>query len=103
MKKLVLKKEVVARINNDQMNQLRGGYADTLNICQTIPGQQATCGGHTCTGDLDTTCRANNTCGNSCVGTCNFLCGTEDTYNVGDSCQVCFTAATCRTMYTSLY
>ena len=47
MKKLVLKKEVVARINNDQMNQLRGGYADTLNICQTIPGAQATCGGNT--------------------------------------------------------
>ena len=41
MKKLVLKKEVVARINNDQMNQLRGGYADTFNICETI--LHATC------------------------------------------------------------
>ena len=102
MKKLVLKKEVVARINNDQMNQLRGGYADSFGTCQTMPGAQATCGGNTCTGDLDTTCRANNTCGNSCVGTCNFLCGTEDTYNVGDSCQVCFTAATCWTMYTGV-
>ena len=46
MKKLVLKKEVVARINNDQMNQMRGGfhpYIDTFGICQTMPGAHATC------------------------------------------------------------
>ena len=47
MKKLVLKKDVVARINNGEMNQLKGGV-DTYNVCQTIPGVQATCGGNTC-------------------------------------------------------
>ncbi|MBS1319860.1 MAG: hypothetical protein HP046_07945 [Parabacteroides sp.] len=40
MKKLVLKKDIVARINNGEMQELKGG-ADTYNICQTI--LQATC------------------------------------------------------------
>ena len=30
MKKLVLKKDVVARINDDQMNQLKGGLGTSI-------------------------------------------------------------------------
>ena len=48
MKKLVLKKDVVARINNDQMNYLRGG-AGTY-------GTVLTCGGSCTCGAYDNTC-----------------------------------------------
>ena len=61
MKKLVLKKEVVARINNEQMNQMRGGfhpYIDTFGTCQTMPGAQATC-------TAAQTCSPNIGCGNA--------------------------------------
>jgi natural product precursor len=33
LKKLVLNKEVVARITDNQMNRLRGGYGDSDNAC----------------------------------------------------------------------
>ena len=32
MKKLVLKKDIVARINGGDMNQLRGGYGDSVHV-----------------------------------------------------------------------
>lgn len=76
MKKLVLKKDVIARINGDQMNQLRGGvgtYGGTSDwIC---PSDECTryvtcensCQGPTCN---EATCNNQNTCGWSCNGTC---------------------------------
>ncbi len=38
LKKLVLKKEVINRINDNQMNRLRGG-----NICQVDPDSPKNC------------------------------------------------------------
>ena len=32
MKKLVLKKDIVVRINGGDMNQLRGGYGDSVHV-----------------------------------------------------------------------
>lgn len=74
MKKLVLEKDVVARINNGQMNQLRGGAGtydlSALTVCpsdgctvawETCISCDATCKGHTCDGGV--------TCGGiTCAG-----------------------------------
>ena len=69
MKKLVLKKEIVARINHGEMNQLRGGYEQPTDAlcsnldCKPKPTVVVTCPGkETCTGA--------NTCQLSCGGTC---------------------------------
>lgn len=48
MKKLVLKKDIVARINGDQMNHLRGGVGTA--------GTYVTCDGSCACGTQDTTC-----------------------------------------------
>ena len=65
MKKLVLKKEVVARINNVQMNQLRGG--DSRHICETI---------------LHATCTAARTCEPNvgCEDATQYSCGDPQAY-----------------------
>ena len=65
MKKLVLKKDIVARIKGDQMNHLRGGVGTA--------GTYVTCDGSCACGTQDTTCW--DTCNQA---TCN-----------GDSCVVC--------------
>ena len=80
MKKLVLKKDVVARINDDQMNLLKGGagtYSGTsILVCPTDECTQVydTCKG-TCKDDAScpghNTCNGANTCGDP---TCAFLC-----------------------------
>ena len=96
MKKLVLKKDIVARINGGDMNQLRGGCGPD-GFCEqyTIFHPDATCG-HTCNGDPS--CPGEETCYESCMGTCNFLCNTAATYNVGNTCNgMCVTGATCWT------
>ena len=74
MKKLVLKKDIVARINVDQMNHLKGGAADyhetmvTCDTCICLP-ILATCGvGKTCDPTCAPTCYA--TCV-TCPPTCN--------------------------------
>ena len=67
MKKLVLKKDVVARINHNEMNQLRGGYGDSDNACkdtrQQCPTQVVTCYGQQ-------TCPGYQSCDVSCGGPC---------------------------------
>ena len=68
MKKLVLKKDVVARIDNGSMNQLKGGNGYTIN--------DATCG-HTC--NLDVTCAKYETCGTQ--QTCQQTFGDTVCYN----------------------
>lgn len=60
MKKLVLKKDVVARINNGEMNQLRGGYGGGTDALCTIPNTQCEC-----------PITVIPTCPVSCHGTCN--------------------------------
>lgn len=91
MKKLVLKKDVVARINNDQMNQLKGGNQPE----QTGP-QYPTCM-QTC--HQEQTCPDYNTCGNtcdqhdSCKMTCAYTC--QGAYTCGLSCG----AGSCETCY----
>jgi len=96
MKKLVLKKDIVARINGGDMNQLRGGCGpDGFCDQYTIAHPDATCG-HTCNGEPS--CPGEDTCVESCMGTCNFLCNTAATYNVGNTCNgMCVTGATCWT------
>ena len=89
MKKLVLKKDVVARINQGEMNRLRGGefgYSDwcTWGICQTAV---ATCmTEHTCTGEIDPTCVASET--GSCEVTCDNLCDPSCVVSQCDTCYV---------------
>lgn len=61
MKKLVLKKDIVARINGGDMNRLRGGCGPYGPCDQYTFDHPATCG-HTCNGDP------------SCPGSTN-LCG----------------------------
>lgn len=76
MKKLVLKKDIVARINGGDMNQLRGG-CDEYGLCdQYTAAHPATCGGHTCTGADDPSCPGAYSCEISCMGTCDYLCKT---------------------------
>ena len=74
MKKLVLKKDIVARINGGGMNQLRGGCGPNGFCEQYTIDHPATCG-HTCTGDADPSCPGYNTCLESCMGTCAWPCG----------------------------
>ena len=78
MKKLVLKKDVVARINDDQMNQLKGGLGTSIGygVCEIdlVTKFNDTCEG-TCKDDAScpghNTCNGVNTCGDP---TCAFLC-----------------------------
>lgn len=74
MKKLVLKKDVVARINNGEMNQLRGGY-DGSGTCPDGTASFSKCPGCpvpsavvTCPGKQ--TCSGAQSCDLSCTGTC---------------------------------
>ena len=77
MKKLVLKKDIVARINGGDMNQLRGGCGPD-GFCEqyTIFHPDATCN-HTCNGDPS--CPGEETCVESCMGTCAWPCGALET------------------------
>ena len=62
MKKLVLKKDIVATINNDEMNYLKGGdYATQGGTCNNTCAQ-------TCPNTCPATC--GNTCNESCAGGC---------------------------------
>jgi hypothetical protein len=77
MKKLVLKKDIVARINGGDMNRLRGGCGpDGFCDQYTIAHPDATCG-HTCNGDPS--CPGEETCVESCMGTCAWPCGALET------------------------
>ena len=66
MKKLVLKKDIVARINNGEMQQLKGG-----NQPEKTGPQYPTC---MVTCHQEQTCPDYNTCGQSCAGTCDLSC-----------------------------
>lgn len=103
MKKLVLKKDVVANLNDYHMNHLRGGsgyvcatiasIALTYQItngttvwaqscgdtCDGTCDKDATCPGHiTCNGA--NTCPGNATCpGTQCPASCNGTCGVSCT------------------------
>lgn len=69
MKKLILKKDVVARINGNEMNQLRGGGYEAT--------EEFTCdGGMTCQTCHQFTCPVHYSCEESCMGTCNKTCVT---------------------------
>ena len=76
MKKLVLKQDVVARINSDEMNQLKGGGTDY--ICMSTNPEGHTCNGAlTCVGATcedtcfaQTSCPGRYSCDASCIGTC---------------------------------
>ena len=76
MKKLVLKKDVVARINDGEMHQLRGGgLSNYVCVNQSIEGH--TCdGGLTCNTCDQHTCPAVYSCEQSCLGSCNATCQT---------------------------
>lgn len=71
MKKLVLKKDIVARINGGDMNRLRGGCGPYGPCDQYTFDHPATCG-HTCNGDPS--CPGQQTCVESCMGTCGQTC-----------------------------
>lgn len=91
MKKLVLKKDVVARINGREMNQLRGGV-DTYNVCQTMPGAHATCtAARTCEPNIG--CGGANTSGHeTCGNTGGFTGGGTTgalTCNGDMTCNIC--------------
>lgn len=88
MKKLVLKKDVVARINSDQMNQLKGGAGNTVLACQNTNYATCadTCNKDTCaetcactTGPQNPTCMQSCNQAPSCPGynTCNATCGND--------------------------
>ena len=96
MKKLVLKKDIVARINGGEMNQLRRGCGpDGFCNQYTIAHSDATCG-HPCNGDPS--CPGQQTCVESCMDICNFLRNTAAIYNAGNTCiGMCVTGATCWT------
>ena len=72
MKKLVLKKDIVARINNGEMNQLRGGYVP-YSILE-----------NTCAPTCRYSCEV--TCGFTC-DTCEFTCGIIPT-NAVQTCNI---------------
>ncbi len=88
MRKLMLKKEVVARIEHDEMNQLRGGYdgGSGDHACRSVM-QSCTCPietkdfGRSCNGTCNGTCPADYTCqGPTCDGanTCSpYPCATQ--------------------------
>ena len=78
MKKLVLKKDIVARINGGEMHNLRGG-----GLGYTIDDPQ-TCG-HTC--NMDGSCPGVGSCVESCYGTCDRFCGSDfGCYSAGTGC-----------------
>ena len=89
MKKLVLKIDIVARINNNDMNHLRGGIGSEY-ICGPSEGHTCdgafTCQGNTCGNTCDSalTCPGHNTCPATCVTTCANTCA---------SCKNCVTTA----------
>ena len=76
MKKLVLRKDIIARINNVEMNQLRGG-GDSNYVCLVDSNKGYTCdGANTCNTCNQFTCPHNLSCGESCTGTCTPTCVT---------------------------
>ena len=83
MKKLVLKKDIVARINGGEMHNLRGG-----GLGYTIDDPQ-TCG-HTC--NMDGSCPGVSSCVESCYGTCDQFCRTWNHLCMATASQVgCYT------------
>lgn len=79
MKKLTLKKDVVARINHDEMIQLKGGNGNSYFLCEHTHPKVATCNdnGVTCIGatcedtcHMESSCPGRYSCDESCVGTC---------------------------------
>ena len=72
MKKLVLKKDVVARINNVEMNHLRGGdnYGGKSRNLDDCP---LTNNDYSCLFSCNDSC--GNTCHFTCPDTCNKSCG----------------------------
>lgn len=88
MRKLMLKKEVVARIEHDEMIQLRGGYdpGSGDNACRSVVAwvcqpHESIDFGHSCNGTCNGTCPADYTCqGQTCNGanTCSpYQCATQ--------------------------
>lgn len=94
MKKLILKKDVVARINSGAMQQLRGGAGTMYTIGNTCgPTCVDTCNKNTCAATCDCTtgpqnptcmqscfqeqtCPGHGTCdATACAGTCQAICG----------------------------
>ena len=72
MKKLVLKKEVVARINEQAMQKLKGGVGASYDGCTIQSNCEATvCDGSCITCNQDT-CAAS--CGNTCAPSCVLTC-----------------------------
>lgn len=108
MKKLILKKDIVARINSGEMNQFRGGAVDTYMVCESIA--QATCtAGQTCEPNVGCGDATKVTCGNvqeytGCTGgfntmycntgggLTNDICGLTHVVSQCDSCYVRCTA-----------
>lgn len=92
MKKLILKKDVVARINHGEMNQLKGG-CDQYGFCDqyTIAHPDATCG-HTC--NADPSCPGANTCVESCMGTCGITCDICGMSHMNSMCDTCYVRCT---------
>ena len=95
MKKLVLKKDIVARINGGDMNQLRGGCGPG-GFCEqyTIDHPDATCG-HTCNGDPS--CPGADTCYESCMGTCGQTCAAFSCLWTCVDQKLCHSQTTCNT------
>ena len=80
MKKLMLKKEVVARIEHDEMNQLKGGYGDGAGTCWCFTGTLSA--GRPPSNPNDCPSQApNDTCNGTCAGpTCDGpTCGGKET------------------------
>ena len=82
MKKLVLKKDIVARINSGEMNLLKGGNQGN-NSGPQDPTCQNTC-------HQEQTCPDYNTCGNTCdqIETCRMTCAytCQGAYTCGNTC-----------------
>ena len=95
MKKLVLKKDIVARINGGDMNQLRGGCGPD-GFCEqyTIFHPDATCN-HTCNGDPS--CPGEETCYESCMGTCGQTCAAVTCLWTCVDQKICHSQTTCNT------
>lgn len=92
MKKLTLKKDVVARINHDEMVQLKGGvgdYVPTEFTCQSCPACNTvfmTCWGDSC---------QNVTCAPTCRNTCPPTCPPSCTPTCHDTCPYTCDDKTC--------
>lgn len=72
MKKLVLKKDVVARINGGEMNQLKGGG----NERDLYTWSPEFCADKSRTVNTDPSCPGYQTCQVSCMPTCEYYCKT---------------------------